>query len=61
LIASRRMSCDQQFVQHDFVLRVDRVGNRLESSELEKEPPRRPRLVSVRMHEAPAASMTTHK
>ena len=26
LIASRRMSCDQQFVQHDFVPRVDRVG-----------------------------------
>ena len=60
LIASRRMSCDQQFVQHDFVPCVD-SGNRLESSELEKEPPRRPRLISVRVHEAAAASMTAHK
>jgi hypothetical protein len=37
LTASRRMSCGQRFVQHDFVPRVDRVGNRFESSELENE------------------------
>jgi hypothetical protein len=37
LTASRRMSCDQQFVPHDFVPRVDRVGNRFEPSELENE------------------------
>jgi hypothetical protein len=38
LTASRRMSCDQQFVRHDFVPRVARVGNRFEPAHLRTRP-----------------------